>query len=147
MAIKIEKTLKHAMVLARHLNVCGLRYAAMAVLLELSVPTKGAGIDYLQNAILMAYSDPVQTFSNGIYQAVGQLYTPRAGEQQVEESIRRVIAEAWRNRDEQVWKFYFPEEADGHVARPSNAEFISRIVRFLELWEGCCKEVRYARKQ
>ena len=54
-----------------------------------------------------------------------------------------MIHDAWENRDEAVWRCYFPSNQEGFVEKPSNGEFISRVARFLELWQGCCKGVNY----
>lgn len=145
MVSTFEETLVHAMFLARHLNHCDLQYAVIAILLDLGVPTKPAGFDYLKWAIIEFFENPTQTITKELYPNVGKHYGRGAGYFQVEKAISRVIAEAWNNRDESVWRCYFPVREDGDIDRPSNAEFISRIARFVELWQGCCEEVEYER--
>lgn len=142
----IGGTLRHAHFLARHLNKCELQYAVVAVLLELGIPTKRIGFDYLKNAIMLLFEDPAKMMTKGIYPAVSDLYDPEIGEFQIEQAIRSAITEAWKDRDEDVWSYYFPLDKNGNVKKPTNSEFISRIARFMELWQGCCKEVNYARK-
>lgn len=142
----IEGTLKHALFLARYLNKSGLQYAVIAVLLELGIPTQDMGFDCLKNAIILTYDKPIQVLAKGLYPTVGQHYTPEVGEYQVEQAIRSAITKAWADRDESVWSYYFPPEANGKAKKPTNAEFITRIARFLELWEGCCKEVDYEKE-
>ena len=137
----IERTLRHVIFLARHLRGCDIRCVTTAVLLELGVPDKNAGFDYLENAIILFVEDPTRMFTKDIYPTVGKLYTPPARAYQVERQIRTSINEAWENRDEQIWGCYFHAERDGVIRRPTNAEFISRVARFVLMWQGCCKEV------
>lgn len=144
MTWRIEKTLKHALVYAKHLNRCDSRCVALAVLIELGIPTECDGFNYLLQAIVLFCEDPTRMFMKGIYPEVGQFYLPVVGVKQVEQSIRSVIRSAWKNRDNEVWSCYFQVDSNGEVLRPSNAEFISRIGYFLELCKGCCKEVSYA---
>lgn len=146
MVSTLEGTLEHALFLARHLNKCSPQCAAVAMLLELGVPTKRIGFDYLKNAIVLFCEDPTQMITKGIYPAVGQLYTPEASPFQVEQAIRTAVNDAWENRDEVVWNYYFPADGHGNTKKPPNAEFISRMGRFLELWQGCCEEVSYGEK-
>lgn len=140
----IENTLKHALVFAKHLNKCDPRCVALAVLIELGVPTDSDGFHYLLQAIVLFYENPTKAMVKGIYSDVGERYLPAVGISQVEQAIRNAIRTAWLNRDEGMWAYYFQVDQSGKVSRPSNAEFISRIGYFLELWKGCCKEVSYA---
>lgn len=139
--LTIEETLEHALFLARHLHNCDLQYAAIAVLLELGIPTKRIGFAYLKNAIVLFVTEPAQMVTKGIYPAIGKMYESRPGQLQIEQAIRSAIHEAWIDRDERLWRLYFPADQNGYVKKPSNAEFISGIAYFLELWRGCCKEV------
>lgn len=143
MASTIEDTLKHVVFLARHLKQCDLQCATTAVLLELGIPVKGAGFDYLEKAILIFYEDPTQILTKEIYPAVGNSYRPPASAYQVEKQIRTVINEAWKHRNVKVWGYYFPADSTGHIRKPSNGEFISRIARFIQLLRGCCKGVEH----
>lgn len=143
MTSTIEETLRHALFLARYLHNCDLQYAIVAVLIELGIPTKVIGFDYLKNAILLFSDDPTQTITKEIYPTLGKCYEPEAGAIQVEMTIRRTIAAAWKNREERVWRYYFHPDREGNLHKPTNSEFISMIARFLELWQGCCEEVAY----
>ena len=145
MTSTIEGTLKHAKFLARHLNRCALQYAAVAVLLELGIPTKRVGFEYLKQAIVIYVEDPVQAAMKGVYPVVGKHYETEPTAEQVEQSIRSAINEAWEVHDEKVWRYFFKTDRDGNIEKPSNVEFISKIARFLELWQGYCEEVTYER--
>ena len=141
----IGDTLKHALFLARHLNTCDIQCVTVAMLLDLGIPTKRIGFDYLINAILLFCDDPAQMLTKEIYPAVGRLYDTGVGAWQIERAIRTAITEAWDSRNPRVWHYYFPQCEDG-AEKPTNAEFISGVGRFLELWKGCCKEVADERK-
>lgn len=145
MAGTIEGTLKHALFLSRHINQCDPQYVAVVVLLELGVSPKRSGFDHLKNAIMLRFRYPTQILTKDIYPAVGGAYDPKVSVFQVEQTIRSAITKAWENRDDRVWGYYFPPDRNGRIKKPSNAEFISIIARFIELWEGCCKEVSHER--
>lgn len=138
MKCTIEGTLKHVLFYSKYLNNFDLQSVTVAVLIELGVATKRNGFDYLKKAVMLLYEEPVSQVTKDIYPAVGACYSPAVGKLQVEQAIRSAINEAWKNRDEDVWAYYFPQGK-----KPSNAEFISGIVRFLELLRGCRKEAAY----
>ena len=101
------------------------RTAVSNLLLSLGVPTKLRGYAYLREAILERLRDPSQSVTKELYPCVAALCC--ATPIQVERSIRSAIAAAWTRRDEQIWRLYFQPEADGSMARPTNAAFISRL--------------------
>ena len=137
----IGNTLQHAMFFSRHLRRCNTKCVTVAILLELGIPTKRIGFDYLMHAILSFDDDPAQAITKELYPGIADICGPGVDTKQVEAAIRAVIAEAWDNRNPKVWGYYFPHYAGRKMERPSNMEFISEIARFLELWRGCCEEV------
>lgn len=134
----IDGTLKHIVFLARHLGNCDLQCATTAMLLDLGIPVKGSGFDYLERAIIIYFEDPTQMLTKDIYPDVGKSFSPKAGSYQVERAIRVAINEAWKNRDSRIWGYYFASDR-----KPSNGEFISRMARILRLWQGCSKGVKH----
>lgn len=140
----IERTLIHANTIARHLNKGNPEYVALAVLLELGVPTRRDGFNLLLKAIVLFYEDPTKAYFKDIYPTIGQMYGADENSMQVDQAIRSAIAEAWKDRDEETWAIYFPVGRKGTVQKPSNTEFISRIGWFIRLLQGCCGEVDYA---
>lgn len=141
MARAIGNTLQHAMFFSQHLRNCSAKCIAVAILLELGIPAKRIGFDYLVYAILSFYDDPAQAITKELYPDVADACGPGVDAKQVESAIRAVIAEAWESRRPKVWGYYFPHYAGKKMERPSNMEFISEIARFLELWQGCCEEI------
>ena len=139
----IEDTLRHVQFLNRHLNTVDLQCMIIVVLLELGIATKRDGFDYMKQGILLMCDAPALLITKGVYPEIGKCYTPPVGSQQIEHSIRSAINDAWTQRNSRVWGYYFPDAADGKQKKPTNAEFITRIARILELWQRCQKEVSY----
>lgn len=136
MGTTIEETLNHLQSLARLLGRDNVRYVIVVLLLELGIPTNYDGFEYLKEAVMIYFEDPSVMFVKGLYPAIAETDSRPVDGPQVESAIRSAIKVAWKNREEDIWDRYF----HGKKARPSNAEFISRIARMVELWEGCCKE-------
>lgn len=133
----VYETVKHMHFLARHLERNDFRSATIAILLEVGIPADHSGFEHLIEAISMYYDDPTLSFMCEIYPSVGKLYPKKANGQQVERTIRYAIEIAWRSRELEAWCRYFPPDRDGIVKKPTNAEFISRIARYLEIWHNC----------
>ena len=140
MASDIGNTLNHVSFLSRHFHGDDIPCRAIIVLLDLGIPTNRDGFDYLKNAIVLRYIGPSRAASKELYPEVGRCYDPEADYVQVEQAIRSAIKDAWKNRDERVWGYYFADRKKGLVKCPTNLEFITRIVYILVLWQGCCKE-------
>ena len=132
----IERTLCHIQLLARHLDPCNLRAGIVVVLMELGIPTKCAGFEFLKKAIELQYEDPTRTLSKDIYFEICSCYN-QYSEWLVERAIREAIKRAWLQGSRQAWDWYC--SYDGHAAanKPTNSEFISRIAYVLEIWQEC----------
>ena len=142
MSSAIERTLDHALFLARHLNRCDYSTVVLLVLYELGVAPKNAGFEYLKKAIAMRYENPGRQLENDIYLELDSV----GDSKRIEQSIRRSITDAWEDHDEEVWSIYFPKTKKGKSGKPTNGDFIAYIAWFVELWQGCCKEVSYAKR-
>ena len=101
------------------------------MLLELNIATKRRGYGCLREAILLMSRNPGQSITKELYPAVGALCG--AHREQVERVIRTAIDAAWRQRDEKIWRLYFPPQAGGQIPRPTNAAFICRLADCLTL--------------
>lgn len=131
-----DGTLERAIFFARHLNGCECQIVITAVLLELGIPPKLIGFDYLERAIYMYYENPARILTKQIYPEVASTYEFHVSKYQVEKQIRFAIDSAWKIRNNSVWNCYFPYRSN---CRPTNGDFIAGIARFVRLWEGCCK--------
>ena len=137
----IDQMITHAKFLSRHLNPRRIDKCTTAVLLELGVAPGRDGFQYAKQCILIHYYEPHRQMTKDVYPAVGAMRSPLANGVQVERAIRDAISEAWENRDEAVWERFFPLNDDSFIDRPLNSSFISRVARFLEVWQGCYEEV------
>lgn len=131
----IENRLEHIRFLVREMHGCSISAVALAMLLELNIPTNHVGFDYLLHAVVTFCKDPLMTLSNGIYPAVAACYAYDIGNEEIEQAIRSAIQKAWKNRDEVAWKYYFSQGPYDSIKKPTNSEFISRIGRVLQLWK------------
>lgn len=132
----IERTLCHIQLLARHLDQYNLRAGAVVVLLELGVPTKYIGFEFLKKAIELQCKDPTRTLAKDIYLEISLQYKQNS-EELVEQSIREAIKMAWRHGSRQAWDWYFSYDERTITDKPTNSEFISRIAYILEIWQEC----------
>lgn len=138
---RIGYTMEYVDFIATHLKNSDLRSRVVAILLELNIPAHRDGYTYLIQVIIMSYENPLRTVSNDIFMEVGEKCTPKVGTKQIETAIHMVIVEGWRNRDEIIWRDCFMQQHLWKKSCPSNTEFISGVVSFLELLQGYRKEV------
>ena len=143
MSSAIEKTLEHALFLARHLKHCDYSTVVTLILFELGVAPKNDGFEHLKRAVAMRVKNPTRQLKGDIYSELDGA----GDDERVEQSIRRSITDAWKNRDDEIWSIYFPQMKNGKLYKPSNGDFIAYIAWFVELWQGCCKEVSYAKER
>lgn len=132
----IERTLSHIMLLARHLDRCNLRGAIIVVLMELGVPTKCVGFEFLKSVIELQYEDPTRALAKDIYLEIS-LHYKQNSEELVEQAIREAIRMAWRRGSRRAWDWYFSYDGRSVLNKPTNGEFISRIAYILEIWQEC----------
>lgn len=146
MTSAIEGTMEHAKFLARHLSHCDYSTIIHLVLCELGVAPKNDGFLFLKRAIAKYYENPTSNLKYEIYAQISLEFDKVESSERVEQSIRRSIKEAWRNRNEDIWRLIFLNTRTGALEKPSNGDFIAGVAWFVELWHGCCKEVAYAEK-
>ena len=132
----MERTLCHIQLLARHLDRHNLRAGIIVVLMELGVPTKCVGFEFLKKAIELQRKDPTRTLAKDIYLEISLCYKQNS-ELLVEHAIREAIKMAWQYGSRQAWDWYFIYEGRPVTNKPTNSEFISRIARILEIWQEC----------
>ena len=111
-----------------------LRTEVSNLLLTLGVPTNLRGYSYLRDAILAEIRQPGQQMTKALYPDVGKPYG--ASGVQVERSIRDAVGKAWLRRNDAQWAQYFPVDAGGQIAKPSNAVFICTLAHHVA---GACR--------
>ena len=134
----IDKLMEHIFFLSRHFKRTETKYIVLILLMELDIPTKYDGFDYLEKAICLYSEDPSRMILHGLYPSVAAIYEGKVSEKQIEQAIRSALKVAWEHRDPQIWSLYMQSDID--MRKPSNAEFITRIARLVEMWRGCCEE-------
>ncbi len=84
-----------------------------------------SGYPCLRHAVLMKIQDPERMFTKEIYPSVAAKYgkTPPG----VERLMRIVIEDAWKRRDDALWRLYFPAQRNGKLECPSNKDFITKM--------------------
>lgn len=137
---------KHARRFANDMSRCGKRYIVQIALKELGVPSGQDGFPLAKSVVLTLCDNRFTRLRNGAYLKAGTMADPPMGNDQVCQAITRVVQHAWDHRNVKLWKCYFPDGTPGSDSCPSNREFLIAIADFVELWEGCCEEVNYARK-
>ena len=104
--------------------------------MELGVPTKCVGFEFLTKAIALQCKDPTRTLAKDIYLEIS-LHYKQNSEELVEQSIREAIKMAWRHGSRKAWDWYFSYDGRTIIDKPTNSEFISRIAYILEIWQEC----------
>lgn len=128
--MRINGLLHHILFLTR---IQDIRAFIMVLLLELDFDSDCDGFDYLVNAVIFYRMNPLQSITQSLYSSVAKECDQGVTPTQIEQSIRRAINSAWSNRDEAEWQRYFPKQD----TKPTNGQFISRLARLVDLWEGC----------
>lgn len=97
---------------------------------RLGVAGKLKGGKYLRTALQMLERNPNQQITKELYPAVGAIFHVSAG--RVERCIRNAIHLAWERRDDRIWRMYFAADASGQIPRPTNAQFMSRLLERIQ---------------
>lgn len=101
-----------------------------AILLELMSHPGRHGYLYLPYAIRLFAADPTQSLTKELYVAVGQQFGTNG--KCVEKAIRDTIEQAWKERDNDLWRRYrFPTDRSGQVCKPSNKTFLAVVASHL----------------
>ena len=96
---------------------------ALAFVRQLLQRPARSGYRYLIYAIALYARDTHQAVTKEIYPAVAKEFGSTAA--CVEKAIRTAIDQAYDERDDAIWRRYFPTDRTGQVIRPSNKAFFS----------------------
>lgn len=141
MEISLPDTMGHLKFLTKYSGQ-DIPSAALAVLIELNIPSPSLGFVYLLNAIELFCENPFSSVLDGIYSQIAEAYSGKVTEEQIEQSIRRAIKKGWGKRKSDVWKYYFSTSDNGIMTIPTSQEFISRIGYLLILYTGHGERIR-----
>jgi two-component system response regulator (stage 0 sporulation protein A) len=102
-----------------------------SILLELGIPEHIKGHGYAVYAIKIAVADPelLGSFTKELYPAVAKKFNTTGS--RVERAIRHGIDCAWSRLDCEISEKYFGSTISATKGRPTNSEFIARIVHIV----------------
>lgn len=106
----------------------------IGILVSLGFKMSTSGFRITKLALEIFEKDPSQKITTQLYPAVAMACNGTTS--MVEKAIRDSIDSAWRERNERVWRLYFNACKNGKLVKPSNGEFLARIV--------CCSTERVA---
>lgn len=115
----------------------GKRFETILASLGFKMNTSGCKITQL--ALEKFAEDTTQKVTSELYPAVAA--ETDGSTTQVEKAIRDSIDCAWEERNERVWQMFFDARKNGRLIKPSNREFLARIVRCV-----CNSEIKPKRK-
>lgn len=103
-----------------------------ALLLEMGIPDHLKGHRYLVYALCATVAEPRlgMSLSHRLYPAVARQFDATTA--QVERAMRHAIEVAWDRGDWQVFGRYFGNTVSAHRGKPTNGEFIARMVNVLQ---------------
>ena len=99
------------------------------LLWSLGVCAGRKGYPYLTRIIELYQQDPARSLTKDLYPTVGREFGTSGIA--VERVIRSAIHTAWEQRDELIWRLYFPVGCGGRVPRPTNRVFIATLAQAL----------------
>ncbi len=99
------------------------------ILRILGVRTKLTGYACIQEAVHQLVKDPEQSLTKETYPAVAAVCGGTPG--RVEKAIRGTIIDAWKRREDEIWKVFFQPDHNGELICPSNGDFLSVVVSCL----------------
>ena len=104
--------------------------AVTSMLLALNIPSHRKGFRYCRMGILMCAEDPSVQMTKSVYPFIAKECS--TSKLAVEKAIRAIIEAAWRNRNDSIWRQYFPPAPNGQIPKPTNTQFLFRLADALE---------------
>ena len=105
--------------------------AVSSMLLALNMPSHLRGFRYCRSAVLLCAQDPGCQVTKVIYPHIAKQFN--SSNTAVEKAIRSAIHAAWKNRNDSIWRQYFPTASNGQIPKPTNTQFLFRLADTLEL--------------
>ena len=101
----------------------------------LNFPVHLDGYRQLCVALPMFAQNPQQLMTKELYPAVAKSCGCKDS-RSVEHSIRKAIQAAWAQKDNAIWRKYFPFGPRGNIPCPTNKEFICRLAEIINTTPG-----------
>lgn len=96
-----------------------------SLLVQLGIRTSQQGFRFLRWGILRMMEDPTQQLTKSLYPAIAAEFG--STRENVEKALRTAITQAWRNRRDEVWRWYFPPAPSGQIPKPTAGQFLKRL--------------------
>ena len=96
----------------------------------LNFPNHLDGYKQLCLGLPLFAQNPQQFLTKELYPAIAKQCGCKDS-RAVEHSIRKAIYAAWRQRDNAIWRKYFPPGNAGNIPCPTNKEFLCRLAEIL----------------
>lgn len=96
-----------------------------ALLVRLGIRTSQQGFRFLRRGILMLMEDPTQQLTKVLYPAIAVEF--KTTKENVEKALRTSVTHGWRNRRDDVWRYYFPPAPNGQIPKPTAGQFLRRL--------------------
>lgn len=105
------------------------------LLQQLGVPAHLSGYYYLRSAIIISYreSNSVSSVTKLLYPEIAKCFDTT--QQKVERGIRNAIEVGWKNGNPEFFQKEFGYVTGIGSRRPSNSEYIARIVDYIRMKE------------
>ena len=96
---------------------------------ELGMRTGSDAYKELVEATRILLRDPNAALTKEVYPEVAKRF--RKEKSQVERAIARAIEYAWKQREDHIWAKYFPQSCLMQATKPTNGQFLLRIVGYV----------------
>ena len=114
-------------------NTVSLEYKISELLREIGMPAKLNGYDYVRYSIIYVLENPkaIHKITKDLYPTIAEEYKTTSS--RVERSIRHAIEVSWNRGDTEIFQEYFGYSIDANRGKPTNGEFIARLVDHIRL--------------
>ena len=106
-----------------------LNHTVDIMLQDLNLNQQMCGYACLIEAIRLYNADPTQQITKSLYPGVAKICG--GSSKRVEHAMRSCIQDAWSNRNDEIWKLYFPPGRKKETS-PTNGRFISKMAKCLD---------------
>lgn len=96
-----------------------------AMLVALNAPASQQGFRFLRSGILRLMEDPTQQLTKNLYPAIATEFNTSPAN--VEKSMRTTVVTAWKRRNNETWRLYFPTTSTGQIPKPTTGQFLARL--------------------
>ena len=113
---------------------CSVRSIMFLILFDLGAPMGNAGSEHLIHVVEEAVgAGHIRIITSELFEIVRQKYDPNANYDSIDDAIHTLFQTVWKNREEDIWRRYFPRRIVNGKKPPGNVDAISSLVCFVYL--------------